>query len=82
MKKLFYSHILTADCEFRVKFINCVHSCSKIKKGADCPIDIIPYSKEMYYDGVNLNNINDINYKELKKLKRKVLKLERRNNHE
>lgn len=46
------------------------------------PHNGVPYSKEMYYDGVNLNNINDINYKELKKLKRKVLKLERRNNHE
>lgn len=46
------------------------------------PYSGVPYSKEMYYDGVNLNNINDINYRELKKLKRKVLKLERRNNHE
>lgn len=48
---------------------------------ADYPYEKVPYSKEMYDEGINLNNINDISYRDMKKLKRKVLRLERRNNN-
>ncbi len=33
-----------------------------------------PYSQEMYEDGINLNNIAELQYNELKKIKKKVLK--------
>ena len=46
---------------------------------SDYPYEKVPYSKEMYDEGINLNNINDISYRDMKKLKRKVLRLERRN---
>ena len=48
---------------------------------SDYPYEKVPYSKKMYDEGINLNNINDISYRDMKKLKRKVLKLERRNNN-
>lgn len=48
---------------------------------SDYPYEKVPYSKEMYDEGINLNNINDISYRDMKKLKRKVLRLERRNNN-
>lgn len=43
------------------------------------PIDKVPYSEEMYDEGINLNNIDELNTKTLRKLKRKVLKREKRN---
>lgn len=52
-----------------------------LMKDADYPYGLVPYPKEMYDEGINLNNINDISYRDMKKLKRKVLRLERRNNN-
>lgn len=42
------------------------------------PTDEVPYSQNMYEDGINLNNIDELNNKQLRALKRKVLKKERR----
>ncbi|MBQ7105053.1 MAG: hypothetical protein IJN90_04280 [Bacilli bacterium] len=41
------------------------------------PTSLVPYSEEMYEEGINLNNIDSLDNKTLRKLKRKVLKKER-----
>lgn len=41
------------------------------------PSNLVSYSKTMYEEGINLNNIDELSNKELKKLKKKVLKKER-----
>lgn len=42
------------------------------------PYGEVPYSKEMYDYGIDLNNIDELSNKQLRSLKRKVLKRERR----
>lgn len=42
------------------------------------PTELVPYSEAMYEEGISLNNIDELDTKTLKKLKRKVLKKERR----
>lgn len=40
------------------------------------PKDLVPYSENLYEEGINLSNIDELNMKQLKKLKKKALKLE------
>lgn len=42
------------------------------------PQDLVPYPKNIYEYGLNLNNIHELNNKQLRKLKRKVLRKERK----
>ena len=42
------------------------------------PTELVPYSESMYEEGINLNNIDELSNKQLRSLKRKVLKRERR----
>ena len=46
------------------------------------PTDLVPYSQSMYEEGINLNNIDELSYKTLKKLKRTVIRRERRNKND
>ena len=42
------------------------------------PTDLVPYSESMYEEGISLNNIDELTNKQLRGLKRKVLRKERR----
>ena len=42
------------------------------------PTELVPYSESMYEEGINLNNMDELTTKQLRVLKRKVLKKERR----
>ena len=42
------------------------------------PSDLVPYSESMYENGLNLNNIDELTNKQLRNIKRKVLRKERR----
>lgn len=44
----------------------------------DYPSELVPYPEEIYNEGINLNNIDYLKNRELRKLKRKVIK--RKNN--
>lgn len=46
------------------------------------PTDLVPYSKSMYEEGINLNNIDELDTKVLRRLKRKILRNERRNKND
>lgn len=43
------------------------------------PTDSVPYSEEIYENGISLNNIDELSNRELRKLKRKVLSKRRFN---
>jgi len=43
------------------------------------PKDLVPYSKEMYTYGINLNNIDELTTKQLRKMKRKTIARQKAN---
>lgn len=57
------SHMISADN---------MHTTNLVKP--DYPTDLVPYSEDIYQEGINLSNIDQIKVKELKKIKKKIVK--------